>query len=145
MEVAINMFSGMTVHSVDSKGRIILPQKFREELGAEFYVTSGFSDNVQIMSVEEFTKLREQIRQLPANKALALQYLLLSAATLVSPNSAGRIQIPQKLREDSAIEGEAVVVGMDTRIEVWNKDKFDEFMAIQKKEFIGDALELLKF
>lgn len=139
------MFSGMTVHSVDSKGRIILPQKFREELGAEFYVTSGFSDNVQIMSVEEFTKLREQIRQLPANKALALQYLLLSAATLVSPNSAGRIQIPQKLREDSAIEGEAVVVGMDTRIEVWNKDKFDEFMAIQKKEFIGDALELLKF
>ncbi len=139
------MFSGTTVHSVDSKGRIILPQKFREELGTEFYVTSGFSDNIQIMSVEEFTKLREQIRLLPANKALALQYLLLSAATLVSPNSAGRIQIPQKLREDSAIEGEAVVVGMDTRIEVWNKDKFDEFMAIQKKEFIGDALELLRF
>ncbi len=139
------MFSGMSVHSVDTKGRIILPQKFREELGEEFYITSGFSDNIQIMSVDEFSKLREQIRQLPANKALALQYLLLSAATLVSPNSAGRIQIPQKLREDSAIEGEAVVVGMDTRIEVWNKDKFDEFMAIQKKEFIGDALELLRF
>lgn len=139
------MFSGMTNHSVDSKGRIILPQKFREELGEEFYITSGFADNIQIMSVDEFNHLREQIKELPADKALALQYLLLSAATLVSPNSQGRIQIPQKLREDSAIEGTAVVVGMDTRIEVWNKDKFDEFMAVQKQKFIGDALELLRF
>lgn len=139
------MFSGMSVHSVDAKGRIILPAKFREELGEEFYITNGFSDNVQIMSVDEFNRLRDQIRQLPANKALALQYILLSAATLVSPNSQGRIQLPQKLREDSSIEGEAVVVGMDTRIEVWNKDKFDEFMAVQKQEFLADALELLRF
>lgn len=138
------MFSGMTVHSVDSKGRIVLPQKFREELGEEFYVTSGFSDNIQIMSVEEFDRMREQIRELPANKALALQYLLFATATLVKPNAQGRIQIPQKLREDSAIEGEAVVLGMDSRIEVWNKTKFDNFMAVQKQE-LGDALQLLRF
>lgn len=138
------MFSGMTVHSVDSKGRIVLPQKFREELGEEFYVTSGFSDNIQIMSVEEFDRMREQIRELPANKALALQYLLFATATLVKPNAQGRIQIPQKLREDSAIEGEAVVLGMDSRIEVWNKTKFDNFMAVQKQE-LGGALQLLRF
>ena len=134
------MFSGTTVHSVDAKGRIVLPQKFREELGEEFYVTNGFSENIQIMSVDEFNRLREQIRELPANKAMALQYLLLSAATLVSPNGQGRIQIPQKLREDSAIQGEAVVVG----IEVWNKDKFDAFMAKQRQE-LEDALQLIKF
>lgn len=139
-----NMFSGTTVHSVDTKGRIVLPQKFREELGTEFYVTNGFSENIQIMSVEEFNSLRQQIRELPANKAMALQYLLLSAATLVSPNAQGRIQIPQKLREDSAIQGEAVVVGMDSRIEVWNKEKFDNFMAIQRQE-LEDALQLIKF
>lgn len=75
---------------------------------------------------------------------MALQYLLLSAATLVSPNGQGRIQIPQKLREDSAIQGEAVVVGMDSRIEVWNKDKFDAFMAKQRQE-LEDALQLIKF
>ena len=56
------MFSGTTVHSVDAKGRIVLPQKFREELGEEFYVTNGFSENIQIMSVDEFNRLREQIR-----------------------------------------------------------------------------------
>ena len=139
------MFSGTTNHSIDTKGRIILPQKFRDELGEEFYITSGFADNIQIMSVDEFNHLREQIKELPADTALALQYLLLSAATLVSPNAQGRVQIPQKLREDSGIEGTAVVVGMDTRIEVWNKDKFEEFMALQKQKFIGDALELLRF
>ena len=137
------MFSGMSVHSVDAKGRIVLPQRFREALGEEFYVTNGFSDNIQIMSVEEFNRLKDQIRELPAKSALALQYVLLSAATLVSPNSQGRIQLPQKLREDSAIEGEAVVVGMDTRIEVWNKERFDRFIDDKKKD-LDDALQLLR-
>lgn len=137
------MFSGMSVHSVDAKGRIVLPQRFREALGEEFYVTNGFSSNIQIMSVEEFNRLKDQIRELPAKSALALQYVLLSAATLVSPNSQGRIQLPQKLREDSAIEGEAVVVGMDTRIEVWNKERFDRFIDDKKKD-LDDALSLLK-
>ena len=137
------MFSGMSVHSVDAKGRIVLPQRFREALGDEFYVTNGFSNNIQIMSVEEFNRLKDQIRELPAKSAMALQYVLLSAATLVSPNSQGRIQLPQKLREDSAIEGEAVVVGMDTRIEVWNKERFDRFIDDKKKD-LDDALQLLR-
>lgn len=137
------MFSGMSVHSVDAKGRIVLPQRFREALGEEFYVTNGFSSNIQIMSVEEFNRLKDQIRELPAKSAMALQYVLLSAATLVSPNSQGRIQLPQKLREDSAIEGEAVVVGMDTRIEVWNKERFDQFIDDKKKD-LDDALSLLR-
>ena len=137
------MFSGMSVHSVDAKGRIVLPQRFREALGEEFYVTNGFSNNIQIMSVEEFNRLKDQIRELPAKSAMALPYVLLSAATLVSPNSQGRIQLPQKLREDSAIEGEAVVVGMDTRIEVWNKARFDQFIDEKKKD-LDDALQLLR-
>ena len=137
------MFSGMSVHSVDAKGRIVLPQRFREALGEEFYVTNGFSSNIQIMSVDEFNRLKDQIRELPAKSAMALQYVLLSAATLVSPNSQGRIQLPQKLREDSAIEGEAVVVGMDTRIEVWNKERFDQFIDDKKKD-LDDALSLLR-
>ena len=137
------MFSGMSVHSVDAKGRIVLPQRFREALGEEFDVTNGVSINIQIMSVEEFNRLKDQIRELPAKSALALQYVLLSAATLVSPNSQGRIQLPQKLREDSAIEGEAVVVGMDTRIEVWNKERLDQFIDDKKKD-LDDALQLLR-
>ena len=138
------MFLGTSDHQLDSKGRVILPADFREELGESFYITMGFNRCVQAMSAEEFDRLRDQIRQLPADKALSLQYLLISPAKLVSPNSQGRISIPQKLREDVGLSGEATVVGMDTRVEIWDKAMFDAFMEEQKKASVKEALELLR-
>ncbi len=137
------MFSGTSNHSIDSKGRIVLPQKFREELGESFYVTRGFTDCVQVMSSEQFEHLRQQILQLPADKALSLQYIMVSPAVCVTPNSQGRIPIPQTLRDGAGLEKDAVVVGMDSRIEIWDKDRFDEFIRIQRQN-IGNALELLR-
>ena len=138
------MFLGTSDHNIDSKGRIILPTKFREELGESFYITMGFERCVQVLSVSEFDRLRDQIRLLPADKALALQYLLISPAALVSPNSQGRVMIPQKLREDAGLSGEATVVGMDTRIEIWDKETFSSFMEKQKQASVKEALELLR-
>ena len=138
------MFSGTSIHSIDSKGRIVLPQDFREQLGESFYITSGFNKCVQILSCDEFDRLREQIRLLPADKALSLQYVLISPATKVSPNSQGRVTISQKLREDSNLKKDAVVVGMDTRIEVWDKEEFDRFIEKQKEDSLKEALELLR-
>ncbi len=142
-EVA-KLFSGTTNHSLDSKGRIILPTKFREELGESFYITGGFNQCVQIVSVQQFDHLREQIRQLPADKALALQYLMVSPAVEVTPNSQGRVSIPQQLREYASLGKDVVVVGMDTRVEVWDKEKFDEFINVQRQQALKEALELLK-
>ena len=138
------MFLGTSDHHLDSKGRIILPTDFREQLGESFYITMGFNRCAQVMSVEEFDRLREQIRQLPADKALSLQYLLISPAKLVSPNSQGRIIIPQKLREDAGLSADVTVVGMDTRIEIWDKATFDAFMEQQKQASVKEALELLR-
>ncbi len=138
------MFLGTSDHSLDAKGRVILPSKFREELGESFYMTKGFEKCVQVMSVEEFDRLRAQIRALPADKALSLQYLLISPATLVSPNSQGRVSISQKLREDAGLSGEVTVVGMDNRIEIWDKAAFDAFMEEQKQASVKEALELLR-
>lgn len=138
------MFSGTTNQSIDSKGRIILPSKFREELGDTVYVTSGFENCVQILSAQQFDRLREQIRQLPADKALSLQYILISPATEVTVSSQGRVMIAQKLREDASLTKEIVVVGMDTRIEVWDKDNFEKFIEKQKRESVKEALELLR-
>lgn len=138
------MFLGTSDHSLDSKGRVILPSKFREELGASFYITKGFNKCVQVMSVDEFDRLRGQIRTLPADKALALQYLLISPAMLVSPNSQGRISIGQKLREDAGLSEEVTVVGMDSRIEIWDKATFAAFMEEQKQASVKEALELLR-
>ena len=138
------MFLGTSDHSLDAKGRVILPSKFREELGESFYITKGFEKCVQVLSVDEFDRLRAQIRALPADKALSLQYLLISPATLVSPNSQGRVSISQKLREDAGLSGEVTVVGMDSRIEIWDKATFAAFMEQQKQASVKEALELLR-
>ena len=138
------MFSGTTNQTIDSKGRIILPSKFREELGDVVYVTSGFENCVQILSAQQFDRLREQIRQLPADKALSLQYILISPATEVSVSSQGRVMISQKLREDAKLSKDIVVVGMDTRVEIWDKETFDKFIEKQKQESVKEALELLR-
>ena len=137
------MFLGTSDHTLDAKGRVILPSKFREELGESFYITKGFEKCVQVMSVDEFDRLRAQIRSLPADKALSLQYLLISPAVLVSPNSQGRVVISQKLREDAGLSGE-VTVGMDSRIEIWDKATFTAFMEQQKQASVKEALELLR-
>ena len=138
------MFSGTSNQTIDAKGRIILPSKFREELGDTVYVTSGFENCVQILSAEQFDRLREQIRALPADKALSLQYILISPATEVSVSSQGRVMISQKLREDAKLSKDIVVVGMDTRVEIWDKDTFDKFIEKQKQESVKEALELLR-
>lgn len=138
------MFLGTSDHNLDSKGRIILPSSFREELGESFYLTMGFNRCVQAMSEDEFDRLRVQIRELPADKALSLQYMLISPAKLVSPNAQGRVLIPQKLREDAGLSGEVTVVGMDTRVEIWDKAGFSDFMERQKRASMQEALELLR-
>ncbi len=138
------MFSGTSNQTIDSKGRVILPAKFREELGDVVYVTSGFENCVQILSCAQFDHLREQIRQLPADKALSLQYILISPATEVAVSSQGRVMISQKLREDAKLSKDIVVVGMDTRVEIWDKETFDKFIEKQKQESVKEALELLR-
>jgi len=138
------MFLGTSDHNLDSKGRVILPSEFRAEIGESFYITMGFNRCLQVMSESEFDRLRSQIRQLPADKALSLQYLLISPAKSVSPNAQGRIQIPQKLREDAGLCGEVTVGGMDNRIEIWDKAEFAGFMERQKQASVQEALELLR-
>ncbi len=138
------MFSGMSNHSIDSKGRIVLPVKFREELGSTFYFARGFGNRcIQAMSAEQFDSVCSKIMELPADKAMALQYTFTATAVEVTPNAQGRVIIPQNLREFAEIEGEALVIGMNNRIEIWSSVKFDEFMASQK-DTVAQALSMLK-
>ncbi len=138
------MFSGMSNHSIDSKGRIVLPAKFREELGSTFYLARGFGNRcIQAMSAEQFDSICVKILQLPADKAMALQYTFSATAVEVTPNAQGRVIIPQNLREFAGIDSEALVIGMNNRIEIWSNSKFDEFMASQK-DTVAEALSMLR-
>ena len=136
------MFTGTSTHTIDAKGRIVLPARFREELGETFIVAKGFFDCIQVLSCDEFAKLRENIKKLPAQSALALQYAIIATAVEVTPNSQGRVPLPQDLRNAVSLSKEAVVVGMDNRLEVWDKDKFEAFLD-QNQPTVQEALSLL--
>ena len=90
----------MSNHNIDSKGRIVLPAKFREELGESFIVANGFNSKcVQVMSKTEYENISARIRQLPAKQAMAMQYNFTVTASEVTPNAQGRFVIPPALRK----------------------------------------------
>lgn len=136
------MFTGVSTHSIDSKGRIVLPARFRQELGETFFIAKGFFDCIQVLSCQEFEKLRTNIKALPAQQALALQYAIIATAMEVTPNAQGRVPIPQTLREIAGLSKDAIVVGMDNRIEIWDKERFDQ-MQENNRETAMAALEML--
>lgn len=138
------MFSGTTFQSIDAKGRIVLPARFREQLGETFIISKGFSKCVQVLSLDEFENLRNSIKSLPAKNATALRYHVIATAVEVTPNAQGRVSIPQSLREIASLDKEAAVVGMDNRIEIWNKDKFDVMMN-ESEQALDEALGMLNF
>ena len=139
------MFLGTSNHNVDSKGRNVLPAKFREELGETFYIARGFGNPcVQVMSSEQFERISRNIMELPADKAMALQYTFTASAAEVTPNASGRVMIPQTLREFAGLDGEALVIGMNNRIEIWNKSRFEAFID-SKRDVLDEAISLLKF
>ena len=136
------MFTGTSLHSIDAKGRIVLPARFRAELGESFFIAKGFYDCVQVLSTEEFEKLRANIKALPAQLALSLQYGIISTAVEVSPNSQGRVPIPQSLRDEAGRDKNVSVVGMDNRLEIWDTDKLDEFKRANRPN-MAEALSML--
>ena len=139
------MFSGTSNHSIDAKGRIVLPAKFREELGETFYIAQGFGTPcIQAMSKEVFEQFSAQIMQLPANKAMLLQYTFTATAVEVSPNAQGRVLLPQTLRESSRLDGDALVIGLNNRIEIWSKTVFEDYVNSQKEQ-LADAVASLSF
>lgn len=135
------MYIGMTNHSIDSKGRIVLPAKFREELGETFYILRCHNvPGIQVLSVEAYKSINEQISALPLRMAQILQYTYAATASEVTPNAQGRIAIPQKLREYAGIKDEAIVIGMYDHIEIWNEERYNNYVA-EKSADVDDVLE----
>ena len=127
-----SVFSGMSNHNIDAKGRIVLPAKFREELGETFIIANGFNSKcVQVMSKAEYERISAGIMELPAQQAMAMQYVFNVTAVEVTPNAQGRIVIPPALRKRAKLDSEALVLGMNRRIEIWSSEVYEEFMQSQ--------------
>lgn len=140
------MLSGEYAHNLDVKGRIILPVKLREEIGESFYVTKGFEGCLAIYSSEEFEKLGESIQALPGNmrEVRQLQRIIISGAIQCETDKQGRFVVPPTLREFAGLEKETVVVGNGNHAEIWDADKWREYLYGENSMSLEDAAEVLR-
>lgn len=121
------MFMGEFNHSVDAKGRIIIPSKFREDLGEEFVITLGLDGCLFAYPEEEWTLFVEKLKTLPGTKeARQLQRYFMAGAAACETDKQGRILIPAKLRESAELEKDIVFVGVLNKIEIWSKERWDK-------------------
>ncbi len=124
------MFMGEYVHSVDEKGRSIIPSKYRDELGNSFIITAGLDGCLFGYPEEAWKEFVAKLMALPGNKeARNLQRYFMAGATSCDIDKQGRILIPAKLRELAGIEKDMVFVGVLDKIEIWSKKKWDESSA----------------
>lgn len=122
------MFRGGFSHSLDPKGRIIIPQKLRLLLGEKFVITKGLDRCLWVFPEEEFRKLDERLKSQPMldPNALRLQRFFSGGAVDSNSDPQGRVAIPANLREYASIEKEVMIVGAGNRIEIWSKPRWDE-------------------
>lgn len=121
------MFMGEYNHSIDPKGRIIVPAKFRESLGDAFVVTQGLDGCLFVYPEEEWQAFEEKLKTLPmANKdARKFVRFFLAGAAQLEVDKQGRILLPATLRRFAGLEKDCAFVGVGSRVEIWDKDRWE--------------------
>ena len=123
------MFIGEYQHTIDSKGRVILPAKFREELGEKFVVTKGLDHCLFVYPNEEWSNLEKKLRTLPltSKDARAFIRFFFAGAAECGVDKQGRILIPANLRQHADLNKELAIIGVSTRVEIWDRDAWDAY------------------
>ncbi|HEX8993851.1 MAG TPA: division/cell wall cluster transcriptional repressor MraZ [Candidatus Paceibacterota bacterium] len=131
------MLIGEYTHTLDDKKRLSLPSKFRKELGSKLVVTRGLDACLFVFSEKSWKKIAEQIANLPIGQAdtRGLGRFLLAGASEIDVDSAGRVLVPDYLKEFAGLKNKVVLAGVSDRIELWNSSLWDEY----KKRIEHDA------
>ncbi|NLL48964.1 MAG: division/cell wall cluster transcriptional repressor MraZ [Firmicutes bacterium] len=131
------MFMGEYQHGLDAKGRLIIPAKFRQELGGGAVITRGLDNCLFLFPQAEWGILEEKLRTLPLTKRDARQFVrfLFSGATECEMDKQGRIILPPNLREFAAIDKDVVVIGVSSRIEIWSKERWASYVDVAEESF----------
>lgn len=144
------MFYGEYRHTIDAKGRIIIPAKFRKALkkidSNRLIVTRGIEKCLFIFSLSEWKTQEERFRSLPLNKSnpRAFSRILFSGAYRCLPDKQGRINLPQNLIEYAKIKKEIVIIGVSNRIEIWNLGHWKDYFHKSERSFVEIAEELVE-
>ncbi len=127
-----NGFMGEFQHSIDGKGRLIVPAKFRDGLGNCFVVTKGLDKCLSVYPMDQWKKLEEKLAALPTTdpNARGIVRFIFSGATECEIDKQGRILLPSNLREYAKLDKDAVLVGISNRVEIWSKDIWAEYQVM---------------
>ncbi|MGP4080338.1 division/cell wall cluster transcriptional repressor MraZ [Pseudalkalibacillus sp. R45] len=141
------MFMGEHLHTIDDKGRMIIPSKFRDELGTTFVLTRGLDQCVFGYPLEEWKQLEEKLKALPFTKkdARAFTRFFFSGAAECQLDKQGRANIASTLRQYAKLEKDCVVIGVSNRIEIWNKEIWEDYFNKSEDSFGEIAESLMDF
>ncbi len=138
----MHMFMGEYNHTIDAKGRLIIPSKFREILGDAFVVTKGLDGCLFVYDNEEWKRFEEKLRSLPITNKEARQFVrfFLAGATEAEVDKQGRILIPNVLREFAQLTKDVVLVGVGSRIEIWGRERFEDTATFEDMDEIAEHM-----
>lgn len=139
------MLIGEYEHSLDSKNRIIMPSKFRDDIGEKFIVTKGLDGCLFAYSLQEWKNFEEKLRSLPLSSkdARAFSRFFFAGAADCLLDKQGRFLIPSNLIEFAGLEKDLVIVGMNSRIEIWAKSKWINVDEQISADEIAEKMEML--
>lgn len=132
-------------HSLDSKGRLIVPARFREGLGETFIVTRGLDHCLFAYPMSEWSIIEEKLKSLPLTQSDARAFVrfFFSGATECEMDKQGRITLPPNLREYGQLEKDVVSVGVSTRVEFWSRDRWEMYVKQASESFDAIAEKIV--
>ncbi len=124
------MFIGEYHHNIDEKGRLIMPSKFRNDLGETFVITRGIDSCLFVYPKESWNNITSKLNELSFTKkdVRSFQRFFLSAATICEFDKQGRVSVTSPLADYADLTKECVIIGVNDRIEIWSKENFDKFL-----------------
>ncbi len=139
------MFLGTHEPKLDEKGRLILPARFREELSDGLVITKGQERCLYVFPANEFSLITERLRQAPVTEKKSRDYLrvMFAGAHDEVPDNQGRVTIPSGLRTYASLEKNCVVIGANTRLEIWDSTTWNSYLSDREKTFADVSEEVL--
>ncbi len=135
------MFMGEYNHTIDIKGRLIVPTKFREQLGEAFVIAKGNDGCLAIYTNEAWETFMKKIQALPANKDIRTYVRAIAgSAVAVEADKQGRVLVPGNLREYAGLDKDVVLAGVIDKIEVWDKEKWNSQTDIDNIDDIAEEM-----
>jgi MraZ protein len=140
------VFFGEYQHSLDDKGRLIMPSKIRSALGEKFFATKGLDGCLFVYSEQQWALLEDELKNLSIGQteARAFQRIFFAGAAELEFDKQGRVAIPQPLRDHARISKDVVVIGVSNRAEIWSRDKWDAYQDANTPDYEAIAEKIFQ-